>query len=325
MNPAEAEFCSQCGAALKEAGDGSDAEVYKEFARANLFRMRGDSKSAIDVCLGVLRRFPNNVTAHGLLGDIYGESGQLRESAQWYEMALDLDPEAQGMRAKLEAVNERAKREEASQAAEQIGLPPKPQTPWAYIALVAVLVLAVGTSAYLLGRQSPPGPAPTAMHQPIEIDAPPVQQPPVTRPAPPTEENEPVPADTPIRAGALAAAVQAEIQGAVTVIAATQDPRGPRISVNVADQEDIDPRVTALTAGLAAFAARPQVARVHVTVLGKEPVFAGTVYAEEARRIQSSIQAGQPLSSLLDGAFTDVWPTPSEGQAPSATTGPGGQ
>gem|GEM_PF-4072257 len=74
MNPQGAHICEECGAPLvegKEAGDESDQLVYRDLARANLQRMRGDFAAARETCLSILRRYPNNATTQGLLGDIY--------------------------------------------------------------------------------------------------------------------------------------------------------------------------------------------------------------------------------------------------------------
>ena len=62
VNDPAATFCIECGAPLSDdpTAEGSDQEVYREITQANLHRIRGDYKEAIDVCLGILKRFPNN-------------------------------------------------------------------------------------------------------------------------------------------------------------------------------------------------------------------------------------------------------------------------
>ncbi len=94
INPPGSSFCENCGGTLAEKkgshSEGSDTEVYQELARTNLLRMRGQHKEAVDACLGVLRRYPSNSTAHTLLGEIHEEQGNLDEALQWYEMAVDL-------------------------------------------------------------------------------------------------------------------------------------------------------------------------------------------------------------------------------------------
>ena len=88
-----AEFCPECGATLDPASGGSDQEVYNDLAKANLLRNRHQMPEAIEVALGILRKYPNNATAHTLLGDIYAELDDLKQAAEWYEMALDLSPD----------------------------------------------------------------------------------------------------------------------------------------------------------------------------------------------------------------------------------------
>src|SRR5690606_26961020 len=117
----EATFCEECGAPLGES-PGSDSIVYPEIARANLLRLKGNLAEAETVCLAVLKRFPNNPAANGMMGDLCFEAGKLEDARQWYEMALELTPKDVGLRRKLQAVAESSEREhvEASLAGLEI-------------------------------------------------------------------------------------------------------------------------------------------------------------------------------------------------------------
>ncbi len=97
-------FCDECGAPLSTDSDigEADAEVFPLLAAANLARMRGDFDEASTRCIEVLRRFPNNASAHSLMGDIYREQGQPRDAIEWYKLALELNPRGQSDRVKLE-------------------------------------------------------------------------------------------------------------------------------------------------------------------------------------------------------------------------------
>jgi hypothetical protein len=155
INPAGSTFCQLCGAPLGEKGEsveGSDTEVYRELAQTNLLRMRGEYKDAAQVCLSILKRYPHNVTAHALLGDIYAEQGDLEQAAEWYEMALDLSPQAEAERQKLDAI--RAKITERQHAATDVQLeipPAKPAKTGLMITLMAAGILIIGVAAYFMG------------------------------------------------------------------------------------------------------------------------------------------------------------------------------
>lgn len=155
INPPGSTFCQLCGAPLSERGEtveGSDTEVYRELAQTNLLRMRGEYKDAAHVCLSILKRYPHNVTAHALLGDIYAEQGDLEQAAEWYEMALDLSPSAEAERAKLAEIRAKIHEREHAATDVQLEIPPaKPPKTGLMITLMALGVLAVGAAAYFLG------------------------------------------------------------------------------------------------------------------------------------------------------------------------------
>jgi len=117
--------CPECGANLSDTNgvETMSTSFDSELARANLLRMRAEFRQAEDVCLRVLKRFPNSVAAHTLLGDIYSDQGLLEQSAQWYELALDLDPTSSSDRQKLDDVREQMKERDHISSIEQLGLP----------------------------------------------------------------------------------------------------------------------------------------------------------------------------------------------------------
>lgn len=145
-------FCKECGASFDESQSAtSDTIVYPEIARANLLRLRGDLEQAEKVCLAVLKRFPNNPAAHGMMGDLALEGGKLDTAKQWYEMALDLTPNDEGLRRKLAAILESTKRrhDEAGLA----GLEVRPRSGATIAAMIGVvaLILAMGGLMFWLG------------------------------------------------------------------------------------------------------------------------------------------------------------------------------
>lgn len=125
-----------------------------DLARANLLRMRGDYKGAVDQCLSILKRAPEDGDAHTLVGDIYAEQGDLEQAAQWYELALDLNPKSSGDRTKLEQVRQRMRERETATAAEQLGLPPDRPNPLLLGGVALVILLALGIGSYLLGQRA---------------------------------------------------------------------------------------------------------------------------------------------------------------------------
>lgn len=172
INPEASTFCQLCGASLSEgkaASEGSDVEVYKELAQTNLLRMRGQYKDAIQVCLGILKKYPNNATAHTLLGDVHAEMNELAQAAEWYEMALDLSPNSEADKQKLASVRRRIQERERAQTAEQIGLADASRpAPGLYIALAATAILVVGAGSFFLGQMVTQKPKPSVT-QPVTV------------------------------------------------------------------------------------------------------------------------------------------------------------
>jgi len=168
------EFCPECGAPMgKGQAEGSDAAIYPELARANLLRMRGDYAAALTQCRSILRKFPNNVTANQLLGDICVETDDLEQAKEWYELALDIAPDSAQIEKKLSAVRQRLEHQETEGLVEQLGLPPsKPKNGLLALGL-ATLVLGVGIIAYLVGmnvtkKTTSAGPKRTTVNAPLE-------------------------------------------------------------------------------------------------------------------------------------------------------------
>jgi hypothetical protein len=174
-------YCPECGAPLAEGAD-SDVEVHPDLAKANLLRMRGEFAAAEEACLQILKRLPNNASAHTLLGDVCQERGDLEQAAQWFELALDLNPSSVVDQQKLESVRIQLEQKDEQGTAEQLGLPEvRPKTGWYAAGILAILAV-VGAGGFMLGLQRErPTPA-----SPL-LETPPVIARPQQFPNPPTE------------------------------------------------------------------------------------------------------------------------------------------
>jgi|GEM_PF-3475230 len=147
----DALFCTECGASVTEGVEGSDAIVYPDIARANLARMRGNEPEAERICLAILKRYPNNVSAHILLGDIYWDSGRLDEAMQWYDLATSLAPENAILKLKLERTRDAMHRQGETDAAARLEVPEGRSPLWTGVAVV-VLLVAFGGLTFWYGK-----------------------------------------------------------------------------------------------------------------------------------------------------------------------------
>lgn len=158
--PDTSAFCMECGARLRDDttdplyAEGSDREVYPEIARANLLRMQGRYEEAVEVCLGILKRYPSNETAHALLGDIYADQGKLTDAIQWYELLVDLAPSNPVYRAKLDNLRSihRAQQQEATAPPPPPSISAPPTRVWVYV-LAGLLILILIGAAFVAGRR----------------------------------------------------------------------------------------------------------------------------------------------------------------------------
>ncbi len=149
------DYCPECGApVVDDLTEGSDTAVYPELARANLWRMRGEYKQAEDICLAVLRRHPNSATANTLLGDICAERGDLKQAAEWYEMALDITPDSVSDRQKLESVRSRIRDHETAQTAKTLGLPESRPKIGLWVGGAVGFIALIAVVAFLLGERT---------------------------------------------------------------------------------------------------------------------------------------------------------------------------
>lgn len=324
INPASSTFCTLCGASLaegKEANEGSDTEVYNELAKTNLLRMRGQYKDAIQVCLGILKKYPNNATAHTLLGDVHAEMNELAQAAEWYEMALDLSPNSDADKQKLMSVRKRIQDREKAQTAEQIGLAetnrPKPG---AYIAAAAAGILLVGTCSFVLGQMMTSNKPKPAVTQPVNVgDA--NKPPAASTDTKDGEPKEPV-AETPVTPAAVPMAsapaspdrttvefLKTRGQGSTSLFSAVEDPRTKHLTVSAELPGSADATATAVGLANDVFTLIPEIEKVTVKLIQA----GNSIYLADATRADyqaamASLSSNQTAGDAAPSFLTNTWP-----------------
>lgn len=310
---------------------GSDAAVYPELARANLKRMRGEYDEARSICLSILKRYPGNLTAHTLLGDIHAEAGELTQAAEWYEMALEIAPDSAADRAKLEQVKERLAEREMATTAKQLGLPtPQPRAKWFAWSTVAFVAI-VGLGGFLLGdffhsKRT----APSVVRTPITVQGSvPGESVTVAIPTPsaPREETPRTPppsaAARPSQDSEVLDLIRSKCVDGERVTDASKDPRSSALHVTfgVGGQDDV--RSTAARLAVSILDCFQESPMVTVRCVRNGNV----VYVADARRndlteVRRMLPPNTPESDAdLTGALTNEWAAESQ---PTAPAGPDG-
>ena len=128
--------------------------LQSELARVNLLRIRGDISSSKALCLSILKRFPESVDAHVMMGDLHTEQGELAPAAEWYSLALDIDQNAPGVRVKLNRVQAGLDISNQASKSRALVVAGRRISPWLYVA-VATSIIAISSIAYIAGLKSP--------------------------------------------------------------------------------------------------------------------------------------------------------------------------
>lgn len=186
----DAKFCTECGASLPACDDDTHAAL----SSANLYRLRGEWQAAIDKCMFALALDEDCAPAHSLLGDIYREQGHTSEAVHWYKLALDLDPDNEADRAKLEGIIAHRpddRRAGHDRRAEMIGTAKRVLLEAALAIGLLLLITAVWPMIFPERKSTEPGAAPPAQNpQVVHI--------PSTVPEGEPESEPPAPARQPI-------------------------------------------------------------------------------------------------------------------------------
>lgn len=292
--------CPECGAALgDETPAGADDQVYEDLTKANLFRIRGQYDEAAKRCLGILKRYPNNLSAHVLLGDIYAEQDDYEQASSWYELALDLAPGDPAVTAKLQSVRKRVETEDSLSTIEKLDIRTERPNTAAYVVAMTVFVLLVGAVAFWLGglRESrataTADPVDVAQPEPVEtvvsveeLQAETLQENPnLVQPEPTVTPQPPEPAPTSVEQ-AIINAVQ-QLGYTQVPVGVMVDPRGPTASVRLVFDVVPDPYPAAAAVGYVAHEAVPELDSVEVLMEDRNGLrFAADLTSESYERLQ---------------------------------------
>lgn len=304
-------FCPECGVSIADS-DGSDVAVYQDLASANLLRMRGDKQDAIDTCLKILRNYPNNATAHSLLGEIYMEHGELKQAAEWFEMALDLDPNATREKMLLKKVQEQISTKESATAVQQLEIQPRSGLT-AYLVGMILLVIAVGALAFFVGNSA--GKSTVAKGngaaRPITIPAQTdnTQNQPTTTQTP--ETNTELPAATagaPSEDVALLQSIKASGTKGNLVISLIFNPALEQVTLTGSTEENVTREETALMFASDVFVARPEAREAVIRLVeNSRVIFVGTIGRAQYDEAQGLSGGSTPVSQIAMQAFPNAW------------------
>lgn len=329
MVPAGMHHCPDCGAPIHDReGTAEDAATYPEIAKANLLRMRGDYRAAEEVCLGVLKKYPNHHTAHTLLGDIAVARGDWEQGSQWYELALDICPESTIDRERLDACRKRLSETEVSSAAEHLGLPDaRPKNYLALgLALGATIMLAAASYVYLTRASGGEEVAGTSrsVNNPVILPDDPLQDPGTVRERPnpavarPTEDIE----------LAKAIAAKAPQPDGSRLLEATSDPANKMVTLTYVAHESDDEALVGARLAKTALDAYTELERVNVRAVRNQVlIFTATGTREALASTQSQewkTTHGDDQQAWVNAFLTSKW-RPKQGgeETPVAEPPPG--
>lgn len=301
-------FCPECGYNLGDS-EGSDTAVYQDLAQANLSRMRGDKQGAIDQCLKVLRAYPNNVTAHSLLGEIYLEHGELKQAAEWFEMALDLEPNATREQHLLDNVKKQMEESDHKATLKQLEVKPRSGITALLVTMVG-LVIIVAIAGFFIGRNAGGGKAVATNDKPAEpiripatgtgTDTP--QNPP-QNPTSTNSQNELAPSDD---QSALSAIFSSAQKGSL-IRTILLNPATEEIILTANSEEGFPFESTALLLSADAFVGRASTRTVTTRLVnGGKVVFVGSITRDFYDELQGN-SGDTPLDELGIQAFPNGW------------------
>ena len=345
--PDDSLFCCICGAKLDSMNASLSAKDLPSLeyllAQANLFRMQAKWEEAEKKCIEILRKDPNNYDAHSLLGDIYRDQGRYEDAAQWYQLALDLNPESQKEPEKLAQLKELCAKNQSSMDEESsiildrtqriIGITPsvwlKGLTVMSVVFMVIVVVFLIkARDNYENNAKETPSPPANVTMQLAQPVTPQPATPRVgisVQPSPPRQSTLlPTLLPSVMNSGdenrLQSILAQSNIlDSSYSVLGITFDPRTEHATVqllyNIQNASPFDPSARdlaihqSLSAAQALFKGDPSLQSLTMEVKcptsmqTAEPIFIGDIQAAAAMKIPSTSRTGQLLA-----LFNNVWP-----------------
>ncbi len=160
-------FCPKCGRDLApdaRVSKRDGANVESLLASANLHKIRSEWEEAIADTTDALRLDPRNPDIASLLGDIYVEREMPDEALVWYQMALDLNPDSEPDRQRLDKLSREMtarRREEGTGSFKAFERQTKVWTMSLAAAFVLLVVLALAVTLLKGKAHEAPVPKPT--------------------------------------------------------------------------------------------------------------------------------------------------------------------
>ncbi len=268
-------------------------------------RLRHEYKEAEAACLAILKRYPNNASAHMLLGDIAADQADLEQATTWYELALDLAHDHPQIQQKLEAIQARKQQAESVHTVEQLGIPPSSGSRamlWTGLALGVMLFGGILLYAFRPKSATPSTPQPIL---PVEVPSAGTASPhdallpPPSNPSPPPREL------------SLAEKVASGTIEGTRILSVHQDPRTQSLLIEFDLRPSDDPILLGAALAKAAFEQIPGSLVVTLRGITRETL----VFVADARRSRLEETLTEPWRSRhfddpdawADHLLTDIW------------------
>lgn len=147
-SPAEenSRYCARCAASAVEADGNDDHEIADLLTSANLSRIRRNWDDAERDVKEALRLRDDSVPANILMGDILQDQDRLDEAAVWYQMAVNLAPDDQRAKHRLDDVKAQVRRRRGS----RLALPGDASASASSPTLIRILTMFLGALAVLV-------------------------------------------------------------------------------------------------------------------------------------------------------------------------------
>jgi tetratricopeptide (TPR) repeat protein len=143
-------------------------ELQAKLAHIHLLKLRGEYQKAIEACRELLTLAPHSSEACCMMGDLYQEQQNLDEAKNWYELAVEYDPDQVGYFRKVGMVKEAIVQRDRLETARKIGLPTTSAKIPQFAVMLMSLIVCFGIVGFFVGRQGA-SPGSPIMSDPIEV------------------------------------------------------------------------------------------------------------------------------------------------------------